>query len=124
MFLNNLYKILSGRIAADEAEFTLVFNPDHVIYKAHFPGEPITPGVCILQTGLELMEKAADEDLEISEVKNVKFLNILPPDGAQVTARVSRLARDGENIKAQVELRAAETSIAKMSLICRRKSAG
>ena len=32
-----------------QSGFNVILNPDHLIYKAHFPGQPVTPGVCILQ---------------------------------------------------------------------------
>ena len=31
--------------------------PDNVIYKAHFPEKPITPGVCIVQMAVELFAR-------------------------------------------------------------------
>ena len=58
LFRNNLYFIDAAQRTEDGAVYTLRLNPDHVIYKAHFPGEPITPGVCILQIGQELLSDA------------------------------------------------------------------
>ena len=37
-------------------EAVLQCNPAHIIYQAHFPGNPITPGACIIQVADELME--------------------------------------------------------------------
>ena len=37
-----------------QSGFKVILNPDHLIYKAHFPGQPVTPGVCILQIIQEL----------------------------------------------------------------------
>ena len=90
-----------------------------MIYKAHFPGEPITPGVCILQIGAELLSEAAGERLELSVVKNVKFLSILRPDGKPVKVSVDITERSGGQVAAQVALSVLDVPIAKMSLICR-----
>ena len=44
---NSLYKIASSN--AEEKSFNLELVPDCLIYRAHFPEQPITPGVCIIQ---------------------------------------------------------------------------
>ena len=43
--LNDFCTIAGG----DTDKIWLRLNPDHPIYHAHFPGNPITPGVCIVQ---------------------------------------------------------------------------
>ena len=57
----------------------------HVIYQAHFPGQPVTPGVCILQIISELLETRLQEPLSLSLVKNMKFVKpISPIDDAEL----------------------------------------
>ncbi|MDR3046930.1 MAG: hydroxymyristoyl-ACP dehydratase [Bacteroidales bacterium] len=55
----------------------LTFNPQHVIFKAHFPGHPITPGVCLVQIAKELMEMHLDKKLVLRKVNNIKFLSVI-----------------------------------------------
>lgn len=119
-FRNNLYFIDAENRTDSGVSYSLRLNADHVIYKAHFPGEPITPGVCILQMGFELLSEAVAERLEISCVKNVKFLSILRPDCAPLTAEVQKIVADGDTVKAQISFSSADTAIAKISLVCRR----
>lgn len=59
-------EVLSSR---SNTSFRLRLNPEHFIYQAHFPGEPVTPGVCILQIGKELLAELLQESLEITHVK-------------------------------------------------------
>lgn len=54
MFLNNLYRIVDKVVYGEEARVTILLNRDSVIYKAHFPGNPITPGACIVEMGREI----------------------------------------------------------------------
>ena len=56
-------EVLSSR---SNTSFRLRLNPEHFIYQAHFPGEPVTPGVCILQIGKELLAELLQESLEIT----------------------------------------------------------
>lgn len=117
-FRNNLYYIDSVSRTDEGVIYTLHLNADHIIYKAHFPGEPITPGVCILQMGLELLSDAVGVVLELVGVKNVKFLSILHPEDASVSVIVHRISIDNNMVKGQVDFSFKEVAIAKMSLIC------
>jgi len=117
-FRNNLYFIDNIERNGDCVVYTFHLNPEHIIYKAHFPGEPITPGVCILQIGVELLADAVGTPVEINCVKNVKFLSILHPDIQPLRVEIHRLVVDGLTVNAQIVFKSIDTIIAKMSLIC------
>lgn len=115
---NSFYDIISASTDGDDGQYAIRLNGEHAIYKAHFPGEPITPGVCILQMGLELLSSFTGEKLELKEVKNVKFLNILRPDGNDVTVSVRLVERSEDMVRSQIVLATDESPIAKLSFIC------
>ena len=74
---NNLYKIIRKEGVGPVVNYAIELIPSCVIYAAHFPGEPITPGVCIVQMGKELVEELLSEQrstpckLMITKVKNI-----------------------------------------------------
>lgn len=76
---NNLYSILSRDLSDSPISYVIQLDAKHFIYKAHFPGEPITPGVCVLQIAKELLEDYLGKELNIQSVKNVKFLGVISP---------------------------------------------
>ena len=115
---DSFYYIVSASVDGAEGQYTIRMNGEHAIYKAHFPGEPITPGVCILQIGLELLSSFTAEKLELKEVKNVKFLNILRPDGNDVSVNVRLMERTEDIVRSQIVLSTDESPIAKLSFIC------
>lgn len=123
MQLNDyLYTVTASRTADGEATFTLALNAACPIYAAHFPGHPVTPGVCIVQTAKELLETVIGKPLDIVAVKNVKFLAVLSPDGApQVECSVSKIqhAADGDEVSARVEMSCRGATVAKISLTCK-----
>ena len=43
----------------------LEINPLHKIFKGHFPGQPVVPGVCMLQMGREILEKALGQSTRL-----------------------------------------------------------
>lgn len=53
--------------------------PDSVVYRAHFPHRPVTPGVCVIQTVCSLIARHYGDGYRLCEVKNVKFLSLILP---------------------------------------------
>lgn len=60
--------------------YIILLNKNHFVYKAHFPGNPITPGACIIQICKELIENELQRTLFIRKVLNVKFLSVIDPE--------------------------------------------
>jgi len=61
------------------ADFTLAMNPNHTIYCAHFPNNPITPGACIIQIAKDLFSFLRQTDYTIKKIKTVKFIHPIIP---------------------------------------------
>ena len=55
------------------------FNVDHEIFKAHFPGNPIVPGVCSLEIIRQMATALLGGVIRIPSVKNMKFINVMTP---------------------------------------------
>lgn len=116
---DSLYTIVSESKGEGRHDFNIKLDPEHFIYKAHFPGEPITPGVCIMQIAKELLEEAVSESLTLSCVKNIKFLRIISPDDVtDICYSLAKIAREDGQVKVQVTVTAGEETYAKLSLIC------
>ena len=99
-------------------EAVLRTNPKHPIYKAHFPENPITPGVCVIQTVGELLENKFNRKLYLKTVKNVKFLSvIIPEEGKKIKYSFSNIVDDEGCVKTQVTVSDDITVYAKISLI-------
>ena len=65
--LDSMFQVLSH----EENRYHIRFCADHVIYQAHFPGKPITPGVCIVKILGELLELQLQNDLTLKFVKPI-----------------------------------------------------
>ena len=99
-------------------EAVLRTNPEHSIYKAHFPGSPITPGVCVIQAAGELLEKQLGRKLYLQSIKNVKFLMvIIPEEGKKIKYSFSNIVEDENGVKTQVVVNDESIVYAKISLI-------
>ena len=119
---NNLYKIIRKEGVGPVVNYAIELIPSCVIYAAHFPGEPITPGVCIVQMGKELEQRSTPCKLMITKVKNVKFLSIISPNETlQLTYQVKKLvtSEDGTSVETQLIVLSEEKPMAKISLVLR-----
>ena len=119
VFRNKFYFVESSVRGDGSASYLIRLNADHGIFRAHFPGDPVTPGVCILQMGLELLSDAVGEKVELSRAKTVKFLHILRPDDGLVEVRISRMEKDGGALTASIDFLRKDLQLAKMTLVCR-----
>lgn len=85
-----------------QSGFNIILNPDHLIYKAHFPGQPVTPGVCILQMLQELLSIEIGKQLFIKNIKNAKFISMMSPvTDSRVSVMFSSVNAEEGGVKAQ-----------------------
>lgn len=81
MVLKDFYKVLSEEKTTDSKySITILVNEKHEIFKGHFPGNPIMPGVCMIQIIKELTEKITESTLMIQTLANVKFMALINPE--------------------------------------------
>jgi 3-hydroxyacyl-[acyl-carrier-protein] dehydratase len=81
MLLNNLYTLLSFRFSEDKTNITasILLNSEHPVFKGHFPGNPILPGVCTVQIIRELVESALGRELTLSRAGSIKYIGFISP---------------------------------------------
>lgn len=88
MLFKDFYTTLKYEITDNTVNALISFNKNHKIFKGHFPGLPVVPGVCMMQIVRELMERAIETKLKITEGDNLKFLSVINPElqeGVNVT---------------------------------------
>jgi 3-hydroxyacyl-[acyl-carrier-protein] dehydratase len=78
---DSFFEIINTSLKKDnnEVDFVIELKSSHSIYSAHFPENPITPGVCIIQITKELVEECLKTDFKIQKVEKVKYSNVINP---------------------------------------------
>ena len=104
--------ILYETVSSDATGATVRVLPDSPVYQGHFPGYPITPGVCLVEIALELISERADRPVRLVAAKNIKFTSPVIPSGE---TRL-RFSLAGEGTCRTVEILSGETLCAKMTL--------
>ena len=116
-FLTNLFIIKSTEETETGFTAQLLCNPTHPVYQAHFPGNPITPGACLLQTAGALIQQKVGRPLYLKASKNIKYLTILiPSEDKEVRFSFSHVAKGETECKTQVVIADESTVYSKMSL--------
>lgn len=80
MLENRYYKILDINHSDDGSYVCSVhLCEDCDVYRGHFPGNPIAPGVCNIQLIRECVEKILSKKLKIDNIKQIRFLTLVEP---------------------------------------------
>ena len=93
--LNDFFTISSSTENGNELIYNIHLNKEHFIYAAHFPGNPITPGVCIMQMVQELVEQHLNVKLQLKTLNNIKYMSVISPvTDADISISVSYTLND------------------------------
>jgi len=76
---NDFYTVIEETTTEQGRNYLIRLNGEHPVYQAHFPGYPVTPGVCIAQIIKELSSVYLEQTFFLRIMRNVKFLNVLNP---------------------------------------------
>lgn len=80
MLLKGFYKLNTLEVAENKATASVTINKDHEVFQGHFPGNPVTPGVCMMQIVKELTRQVVNKPLFMESSDNVKFMVIINPE--------------------------------------------
>ena len=99
-------------------DYIIELNPEHFIYQAHFPENPITPGVCIIQMVKELSVEIVKCNLFLKKIHNVKFLNVINPlENRDVTFSISMSSEKKDTHKISATVYNDTNLFAKLSML-------
>lgn len=108
--IHPFYTVSGKTRTGDEWTFAVSLDHECPVYKGHFPGKRVAPGVLILDMFRGCAERAVGERLRIAKVRKAKFMHIVDPkefghaevrltvsdSGSESFAVSASLLRDGE----------------------------
>lgn len=77
--LHDFYSVDAFASEGSKVSALVTLNSAHAVFQGHFPGNPVTPGVCMMQIIKELTERWAASPLMLQKARNVKFMAIINP---------------------------------------------
>jgi 3-hydroxyacyl-[acyl-carrier-protein] dehydratase len=80
--LQNHFYTLTNPNAIEGTNFRteINLNSKHPIFKGHFPGLPVVPGVCMMAIVKELLQKGVGKKLLLQKADTIKFLALINPN--------------------------------------------
>lgn len=99
MLIEGLYTVLTLEQNEQEVNAKVKLHKEHDIFKGHFPGNPIMPGVCMIQMIKELTEKLTGKELFLSVATNVKFMAKINPEENEVLDLNLKISEENGIIK-------------------------
>jgi 3-hydroxyacyl-[acyl-carrier-protein] dehydratase len=104
MLKDTFFTFTSPEVIDALLKTVIALNPAHDIFKGHFPGNPVVPGVCMIQMVKEVLEDHLDKKLKLVKADNIKFLSFMDPrQHEQVSLEIKMNAVDGL-VKADAQL--------------------
>ncbi|MBR0036209.1 MAG: beta-hydroxyacyl-ACP dehydratase [Bacteroidales bacterium] len=100
------------KLSANDAIYLCELNADCDVYRGHFPGKPVSPGVCNIEMIRECAELLTGEDLRIDTIKQCRLTAVASPQvcpKVDVTVNVARL-EGTQNYNVAASIKDAERS--------------
>lgn len=97
LLMNNLYFLKHLADEEGKVTATIKIHEDHEIFKGHFPGNPVLPGVCLVQIIKELMVQVFNSELFLVHASNIKYLAFINPLVNNILQFEIQYKRAGEN---------------------------
>lgn len=74
------YRVWSAHYGSDTPLFHVELLPGCDVYRGHFPGHPVCPGVCNIGMLKECMEEAVGVKLAIETIKQCRMTAVASPE--------------------------------------------
>jgi 3-hydroxyacyl-[acyl-carrier-protein] dehydratase len=116
MLLQNFYTLNDLSLTDENLALAKIsLNSTHEIFKGHFPGNPITPGVCMMQIIKEICSKIVQSPIQMTQSKNIKFLAIINPEvNPKLDIKLNFNHLDADNFTVSANVSFAETNALKV----------
>ncbi len=116
MLLNDFYYIENKKQQGDTFIFEVKLHIEHPVFKGHFPGKPVVPGVCLIQMVKELVQVSQNLNFEIFSSSNSKFLAVINPLKQDFFSVVLRNKCENEKIIIKAEIKNQKKIFSKINL--------
>lgn len=113
--INDFYHIVSTDDAEGKYVCKVKLNAAHGIFSVHFPNNPVTPGVCLVQMATEILEQKLGKKLVLSTAVNIKFKKLMAPND-EPSFVFSKITTEDKLLKTLVSIEDEQGQFVKMSL--------
>ena len=104
MVIKNLYTYQISSREENQLEAILKIDSQHPLFKGHFPGFALTPGVCQLLMIREILEGELNMSLMLASARQVKFTAVHEPETEPEIGASISFSRKGDQLEVNAHL--------------------
>jgi 3-hydroxyacyl-[acyl-carrier-protein] dehydratase len=104
MLQGNFYTLSAPVTESNVFKAVLQLNAAHPIFGGHFPGQPIVPGVCMMQIVKEITTQLTGKALSLQKADFLKFLTMINPlETSQVNIELKHVVTEDAKIRVDAQ---------------------
>ena len=85
-----IYSILEKRQENSSISYLIEFDFSHPVFKGHFPGKPVLPGVMLCDIIRYQISDVLGKEVQLKTAKNIKFSRmIIPSENNNYNVKIS-----------------------------------
>ena len=100
--MKTLYKITSLKTEKSTFSAEITFNPAHPLFEGHFPGQPIVPGVVLVEVAAAVISQLTGHELIVKEASVIKFIQVVDPQVHPLLLLEGSVIESEDNYKADM----------------------
>ena len=113
--IDDFFKIIAQESNDSEFRCEVKLNPDHLIYQVHFPGNPVTPGACLIQMANEILNGHFERTFLLTNAGSIKFKKAISSE-EKLSFVFTKTVLDSDSLSTSLSIENEEVQFARMSL--------
>jgi 3-hydroxyacyl-[acyl-carrier-protein] dehydratase len=77
--MTSLYTLHNIQISGSTFSAEIRFDPSHPVFAGHFPGQPVVPGVFLVEILAAALSEITGKKAVVIEAGNLKFIQVIDP---------------------------------------------
>ena len=113
--IDDFFEIIVQESNDSEFRCEIKLNPDHFIYQVHLPGNPVTPGACLIQMANEVLNSHFGRAYMLTKAGSIKFKKPISPH-ERLTFVFTKIVSEDDLLSTSLSIENEQVQFARMSL--------